>query len=122
MLALRFTHNLLLFKAGYHLGLLSGNRGPLYFCQLAGDRQISVGATRSQTDEEVRFELAIIGVGIEHIDPAQLLEISQGTTNCEPVEQIHDIAATDLAAVLGVTVRQARNVRKTLSECEITSV
>ena len=29
MLALRFTHNLLLLKAGYHLDLLSGNRGPL---------------------------------------------------------------------------------------------
>ena len=29
MLALRSTHNLLLFKAGYHFDLLSGNRGPL---------------------------------------------------------------------------------------------
>ena len=29
MLALRSTHNLLLFKAGYHLDLLAGNRGPL---------------------------------------------------------------------------------------------
>ena len=93
---------------GEHVGAL--------FCQLAGDRQISVGAARSQTDKDDTFDVTIIGAGIEHIDPARLLEISQDITDCEPVAQIHDIAASDLAAVLGVTVRQARNVRKTLSE------
>ena len=100
------------FDAGLRKHPPGENIGALY-CQLAGDRQISVGGTRRDGEEAVY--LSAIGAGIEHIDPAMLLEISQCVTDIEPAVHFHEIAAGDLAAVLGVTVRQARNIRKTLS-------
>ena len=89
------------------------NIGALY-CELAGDRQISVGGTRNQGGEAAGC-LPTIGAGIEHIDPAMLLEISQCATAAALENHFGEIAANDLAAVLGVTIRQARNIRKTLS-------
>ena len=101
------------FDAGLRKQAPGENIGALY-CQLAGDRQISVGGTRRDGEEAVY--LSAIGVGIEHIDPAMLLEISQCATDIEPAAHFDEIAASDLAAVLGVSVRQARNIRKTLSQ------
>jgi hypothetical protein len=102
------------FDAGLRKQAPGENIGALY-CQLAGDRQISVGGTRSRDGEDALY-LSAIGVGIEHIDPAMLLEISQCALEIEPVAHFNEIAASDLAAVLGVSVRQARNIRKTLSQ------
>lgn len=101
------------FAAGLRKHPPGENIGALY-CELAGDRQISVGGTRSR-DSEAAGCLSTIGAGIEHIDPALLLEISQCATAAEPENHFNEIAANDLAAVLGVTIRQARNIRKTLS-------
>ena len=102
------------FDAGLRKHPPDENIGALY-CQLAGDRQISVGGTRSQDGEEAVY-LSAVGAGIEHIDPAMLLEISQCALEIEPAAHFDEIAASDLAAVLGVSVRQARNIRKTLSQ------
>ncbi len=100
------------FAAGLRKQSPGENIGALY-CELAGDRQISGGGTRNQ-DEEAAGCVSTMGAGIEHIDPAMLLEISQCATAAEPENHFNEIAANDLAAVLGVTIRQARNIRKTL--------
>lgn len=102
------------FAAGLRKRSPGENIGVLY-CELAGDRQISVGGTRNR-DSEAAGCLSTIGAGIEHIDPAMLLEISQCATDIEPAMHFHEIAAGDLAAVLGVSIRQARNIRKALSQ------
>ncbi len=102
------------FDAGLRKKSPGENIGALY-CQLAGDRQISVGGTCSRDNEDASY-MPTLGANIEHIDPAMLLEISQCAIEIEPAAHFHEIAAGDLAAVLGLTIRQARNIRKTLSQ------
>lgn len=104
------------FDAGFRNKDPSKNLGSLY-CQIAGDRQISVGGTGESLDEGDEY-MPIAGGGIEHIDPLLLLEISQFNLNeidHVPESNPEKIIASDLSSLLGLTVRQARNIKKRIN-------
>ena len=96
----------------------------LIYCQISSaNAQISVGGSGEQADDGSDSYSVIAGVGIEHINPAKLLEISQidddGNNNGvdESDTEIADVPSSDLANILGLSTRHIRNVKTMTAEC-----
>ena len=91
----------------------------LIYCQISSaNAQISVGGSGEQADDGSDSYSVIAGVGIEHINPAELLEISQieddWMDDAEELEIIN-VSAINLASMLGLSTRHIRNIKNVLT-------